>query len=169
MLLRAFAKINLDLRVLGRRDDGYHELKTIFQAVDWCDEISLEPAGRFEFSAPGTPEDETNLVVRAVRAYERLSGIQANVRIQVKKNIPMGRGLGGGSSDAAVTFIGLQRLFKRPITTEGVTQALRSLGSDVPFFAVGGRAAGFGRGDEVYKLEDPGDYWLVLVDPGVVR
>jgi 4-diphosphocytidyl-2-C-methyl-D-erythritol kinase len=69
MLLRAFAKINLDLRVLGRRNDGYHEINTIFQAVDWCDEILLERANRFEFSAPGTPEDETNLVVRAVRVY----------------------------------------------------------------------------------------------------
>src|SRR5262249_56015567 len=105
MLLRAFAKINLDLRVLGRREDGYHEIKTIFQAVDWCDEILLEPARRFEFSASGTPEDETNLVVRAVRAYERLAGITANVRIQLTKHIPIGRGLGGGSADAAVTFI----------------------------------------------------------------
>ena len=168
MLLRAFAKINLDLRVLGRRDDGYHEIKTIFQAVDWCDEIVLEPASQFEFSASGSPEDETNLVVRAVRAYERLSGIAANVRIQLKKSIPMGRGLGGGSSDAAVTFIGLQRLFKRPLQFEQVPQVLRELGSDVPFFVVGGRAAGVGRGDEVYKLDDAVDYWVVLVDPGIL-
>jgi len=168
MLLRAFAKINLDLRVLGRRADGYHDIKTIFQAVEWCDEILLEPASRFEFSAPGTPEDETNLVVRAVRAYERLAGIIANVRIRVKKNIPIGRGLGGGSSDAAVTFIGLQRMFKRPLPFEQVPQVLRELGSDVPFFALGGRAAGYGRGDDVYKLDDATDYWVLLVDSGVV-
>jgi 4-diphosphocytidyl-2-C-methyl-D-erythritol kinase len=168
MLLRAFAKINLDLRVLGRRADGYHEIKTIFQAVEWCDDILLEPASHFEFTAYGAPEDETNLVVRAVRAYERLAGITANVRIRVMKNIPIGRGLGGGSSDAAVTFIGLQRLFKRPLPFEQVPQALRELGSDVPFFALGGRAAGYGRGDEVYKLDDAVDYWLLLVDPGIV-
>jgi 4-diphosphocytidyl-2-C-methyl-D-erythritol kinase len=168
MLLRAFAKINLDLRVLGRRSDGYHEIKTIFQAVDWCDEISLEPAGRFEFSAPGTPEDETNLVVRAVRAYERLAGITANVRIHVRKSIPAGRGLGGGSSDAAVTFIGLQRLYKLALPFEQVPEVLRDLGSDVPFFAVGGRAVGYGRGNEVYKLDDDADYWVLLVDPGVM-
>src|SRR5207253_8535886 len=101
MLLRAFAKINLDLRILGKRDDGYHELKTIFQAVDWCDEIVIEPASRFEFFAPGTPDDETNLVVRAVRAYEDMAGITVNARIHVRKNIPVGRGLGGGSADAA--------------------------------------------------------------------
>jgi len=168
MLLRAFAKINLDLRVLGRRSDGYHELKTIFQAVDWHDEILVEPADRFEFSAPGTPEDETNLVVRAVRAYERLAGIKANVRITVKKNIPVGRGLGGGSSDAAVTVIGLQRMFKRALPFEEVPYVLRELGSDVPFFALGGRAAGYGRGDEVYKLDDAAEYWVLLVDPGIM-
>lgn len=168
MLLRAFAKINLDLRVLGRRADGYHELKTIFQAVDWCDEIHLEPSARFEFSAPGTPEDETNLVVRAVRAYERLSGITANVRIEVRKSIPAGRGLGGGSSDAAVTFIGLQRLYKRSLPFEQVPEVLRNLGADVPFFTLGGRAAGYGRGDEVYKLDDATDYWVLLVDPDVM-
>jgi 4-diphosphocytidyl-2-C-methyl-D-erythritol kinase len=168
MLLRPFAKINLDLRVLGRRSDGFHDLKTIFQAVDWHDEILLEPADRFEFSAPGTPEDESNLVVRAVRAYERLAGITVNVRIRVTKNIPVGRGLGGGSSDAAVTFIGLQRLYKRPLAFEQVPDVLRNLGSDVPFFALGGRAAGYGRGDDVYKLDDAADYWVLLIDPGIV-
>jgi 4-diphosphocytidyl-2-C-methyl-D-erythritol kinase len=168
MLLRPFAKINLDLRVLGRRSDGFHELKTIFQAVDWHDEILLEPADHFDFSAPGTPEDESNLVVRAVRAYERLAGMTANVRIRVTKNIPVGRGLGGGSADAAVTFIGLQRLYKRPLPFEQVPDILRNLGSDVPFFALGGRAAGYGRGDEVYKLDDAADYWLLLVDPGIM-
>src|SRR5436309_4300720 len=168
MLLRAFAKINLDLRILGRRHDGYHELRTIFQAIDWWDEIVLEPAVRFEFSSPGTPEDETKLIVGAVRAYERLAGISANVRIRVMKNIPIGRGLGGGSADAAVTFIGLQRMYKRSLPFDEVPQVLRNLGSDVPFFALGGRAAGTGRGDEVYKLEDSVDYWLLLVDPGVM-
>ncbi len=170
MLLRAFAKINLDLRVLGRRDDGFHKIRTIFQAIDWWDEILLEPAKQFEFSAPGTPEDdtETNLVVRAVRAYERLAGITANVRIQVTKNIPVGRGLGGGSADAAVTLIGLQRMYKRSLPFDEVPQVLRSLGSDVPFFALGGRAAGGGRGDEVYKLDDSADYWLLLGDPDVM-
>src|SRR5262245_49690072 len=167
MLLRAFAKINLDLRVLGRREDGYYELKTIFQAVDWCDELEVERADRFEFSASGAPQDDTNLVVRAVRAYEQLAGIKANVRIRLTKNIPIGRGLGGGSSDAAVTFIGLQRIFKLALPFDQVPQTLRDLGSDVPFFALGGPAAGYGRGDDVYKLDDAADYWVLLVDPGV--
>ena len=107
MLLRAFAKINLELRILGRREDGYHEIQTVLQTIDWYDEIHLTRAERFEFFGPGTPEDETNLVVRAVRAYERLSKSPAPVRIRLMKNVPIGRGLGGGSSDAATTLMGL--------------------------------------------------------------
>lgn len=167
MLLRAFAKINLDLRILGKRDDGYHELKTVFQAVDWFDEIHMEPAASFSFSAAGVPEDETNLVVRAVRAYEKLAGITANVDIRLIKNIPVGRGLGGGSADAAATFIGLQRMYKLPLAFDQVPRVLRDLGSDVPFFAIGGRAIGYGRGDELHKLDDATDYWVLVVDPGV--
>lgn len=167
MLLRAFAKVNLDLRILGLRDDGYHEIRTILQTIDWFDEIHMELAGRFEFAALGAPDDESNLVVRAVRAYENVSGIKANVRIQLVKNIPAGRGLGGGSADAAVTMIGLQRLYKLLLDRDRVFEALRGLGSDVPFFAVGGQAAGFGRGDEVAGLEECSDSWLVLVDPAI--
>src|SRR5207244_11653676 len=106
--------------------------------------------------------------VGAVMASDSLAGIIWNVRIPVKKNIPIGLGLGGGSSDAAVTFIGLQRMFKRPLPFEQVPQVLRELGSDVPFFALGGRAAGYGRGDDVYKLDDGTDYWVLLVYSVVV-
>jgi 4-diphosphocytidyl-2-C-methyl-D-erythritol kinase len=167
MLLRAFAKINLELRILGRRQDGYHEVQTVLQTIDWYDEIHVSRAERFEFFGPGTPEDETNLVVRAVRAYERLSKSPAPVRIGLMKNIPIGRGLGGGSSDAATTLMGLQRLFKRALDPAEVFEELRQLGSDVPFFTIGGKAEGTGRGDEVGRLDDETDYWLVLADPGL--
>jgi 4-diphosphocytidyl-2-C-methyl-D-erythritol kinase len=167
MLLRAFAKINLELRILGRRDDGYHEIRTILQTIDWYDEIHLSRAERFQFSGPGTPEDETNLVVRAVRAYERLSKSPAPVHVRLVKNVPIGRGLGGGSSDAATTLMGLQRLFKRALDSDEVFEELRQLGSDVPFFTIGGKAEGTGRGDEVGRLDDETNYWLVLVDPGL--
>jgi 4-diphosphocytidyl-2-C-methyl-D-erythritol kinase len=167
MLLRAFAKINLELRILGLRDDGYHEIRTILQTIDWYDEIHVTRAERFQFSGPGTPEDETNLVVRAVRAYERLSKSPAPVHIRLVKNVPIGRGLGGGSSDAATTLMGLQRLFKRALDPAEVFEELRRLGSDVPFFTIGGKAEGTGRGDEVGRLDDETDYWLLLVDPGL--
>jgi 4-diphosphocytidyl-2-C-methyl-D-erythritol kinase len=167
MLLRAFAKINLDLRILGKRQDGYHEIRTVLQTIDWFDEIRITAAPQFEFFASHGPQGETNLVVRAVRAFERCAKLKAGVSIRLTKNIPSGAGLGGGSADAAVTFLGLERLFGRDIPEAERLDALRSLGSDIPFFAVGGRAVGSGRGDEVQPLEDRGEYWLVLVHPGL--
>jgi len=171
MLLRAFAKINLDLRILGRRTDGYHEVRTVLQTIDWFDEIRIDPASRFTFACYGGPpdiaKDEGNLVVRAVRGFERQLGRPLNVRIELQKNIPVGAGLGGGSADAAVTLLGLQQMFGNPLSSKGFLDCLRSLGSDVPFFALGGRALGTGRGDEVVPLEDESDYWLVVVHSGV--
>src|SRR5687767_565497 len=149
MLLRPFAKINLSLRIHSRRDDGFHEVGTILQTIDWSDEIHLAHADRFEFTAEGAPPGESNLVVRAVRSFERITGVPARVRIHLIKNIPAGAGLGGGSSDAAATFIGLQRFFATALPAEDVLQALRAIGSDVPFFTVGGQALGLGRGDEI--------------------
>lgn len=167
MRLRAFAKINLDLRILGRRPDGYHEIRTIFQTIDWYDEIEIRPAPSFEFSSSAGPQDETNLAVKAVRAYERLTGSRANVRVHLTKNVPIGRGLGGGSSDAAVTFMGVQRVLKRAMNPSEVLLVLRGLGADVPFFTLGGRAVGTGRGDEIEVLKDDSGYYLVVVDPGI--
>src|SRR5262245_51903400 len=161
MLLRAFAKINLGLRILGRRPDGFHEVRTILQTIDWFDEIQIQPSSSFEFSTNQGPNDETNLVVKAVRAFERASGRTASVRINLVKRIPAGAGLGGGSADAAVTFLALSRLYGCNLDNIH----LRPLGTDVPFFATGGRALGTGRGDEIQALEDDSDYWLVLVHP----
>src|SRR5207244_12509937 len=101
MLLRAFAKINLQLRILGRRNDGYHEVQTILQTIDWYDEIHVSRAERFHFSGSGTPEDETNLVVRAARAYERVAKGPEPVHLRLVNTMPSGRGLGGGTTDAA--------------------------------------------------------------------
>ncbi len=163
MLLRAFAKINLDLRVLGKRPDGFHEIRTTFQTIDWFDEIRIEPSTHFEFSASDGPQNETNLVVRAVRAFEKASARTAKVQIRLIKNIPAGAGLGGGSADAAVTFMGLSRFYGSPVDTS----VLRSIGSDVYFFTVGGRALGSGRGDVIAPLEDDPSYWLVLANSGI--
>jgi 4-diphosphocytidyl-2-C-methyl-D-erythritol kinase len=165
MLLRAFAKINLDLRIIGKRPDGYHELRTILQTIDWCDEIHVRRADRFQFTASGMPADDKNLVVRAVHAFERTANLAAPVEIHLVKNLPVGAGLGGGSSDAAVTLLGLQQLLQRPLPGSELLAILRSLGSDVPFFAVGGRAVGVGRGDEVYPLPDDTRYTLAMVQP----
>ena len=163
MLLRAFAKINLDLRVLGKRSDGFHEIRTTLQTIDWWDEMRIEPSSQFEFSANQGPQDETNLVVRAVRAFESASSVAANVHIALTKNVPAGAGLGGGSADAAVTFLGLQRFFD----CDADRTVLRTVGSDVFFFTVGGRASASGRGDEIEPLGDDVSYWLVLAHAGI--
>jgi 4-diphosphocytidyl-2-C-methyl-D-erythritol kinase len=164
MLLRAFAKINLDLRILGRRPDGFHEVRTLLQTIDWADEISIEPADRFEFTAHGVEGGDTNLVVRAVRQYEALTAKTAQVRIELFKHIPAGAGLGGGSADAAVTLMALERFCGQDLAPAGREHALRSLGSDVPFFAWGGKAVGVGRGDQILPIEDAdSDFSFALI------
>ena len=167
MQLQAFAKINLDLRVLGLREDGYHEVRTVLQTIDWADEIHMDSADRFEFIEHGMKAGEDNLVLKAVRAFERLTGETVRARIELIKRIPAGAGLGGGSADAAVTFLGLQKLFGREIPEVLLLSTLSALGSDVPFFSVGGRALGTGRGNEICMMDDDTDYALVVVVPPV--
>jgi 4-diphosphocytidyl-2-C-methyl-D-erythritol kinase len=170
MLLRAFAKVNLDLRVLHRRADGFHEVRTILQTIDWFDEIRVEPASRFEFITHGGSGDESNLVVRAVREFERLTAVPANLAIRLTKNIPIGAGLGGGSADAAVTFLALRRILGAEFSDIDQLQCLKTLGSDVPFFAIGGQALATGRGENVEPLEDrpeETDTHFVIVNPGI--
>lgn len=164
---RAFAKVNLELRVLGERSDGYHEIRTLLQTIDLYDEIRVSPAETFEFIATEGPADASNLVVQAVRAFEEESSIRVGLRIELVKQIPSGAGLGGGSADAATTLLGLDRRFGTRIAGERLLGILRALGSDVPFFSVGGRALGVGRGETLFPLGDEADYWLVLVNPGL--
>ena len=165
MQLQAFAKINLDLRVLGRRDDGYHEVRTILQTIDWADEIRIEPSDRFEFIENGIHAGGENLVVKAVRAFEKQTGQAVLARMELFKNVPAGAGLGGGSADAAVTFLGLQKMFCKQIPESELLKTLSGLGSDVPFFAFGGRAKGTGRGNEIHPMDDDADYGIVVVVP----
>jgi 4-diphosphocytidyl-2-C-methyl-D-erythritol kinase len=167
MLLRAFAKINLDLRVLGRRPDGYHEIQTILQTIDWYDEIRIDAAEHFEFICHGGPSDESNLGCRAAREFERASGQRVQARIELIKRVPIGAGLGGGSADAAVMLMGLQEFYAASLSPAEMDRRLSILGSDVPFFKVGGKALATGRGEIVEPLEDDVSFWLVVVHPGV--
>ena len=169
--LRAFAKINLCLRVLGKRPDGYHELRTIFQTISLHDtlEISIErsPNLRIQFmtcSDPDLPIEE-NLVLRAIRAISPEIGFEGHVRIHLEKNIPVARGLGGGSSDAAAALIGMLRLTNMELPLPRLMEIAASLGADVPFFLFGGRALAVNRGDEIYPLEDVPKRTIVVVSP----
>lgn len=164
-LWRAFAKINLGLSVLDKRGDGYHNVRTILQTIDLHDEIYVSSSDHFQFISIEGPADESNLVVQAVKAFESETAIPVLLRLELKKQIPSGAGLGGGSADAAATLMGLNRWFGNPLPGERLQKLLADLGSDVPFFSVGGLAVALGRGDQLFPLPDQTAYWLVLVNP----
>src|SRR5580698_9489824 len=167
--LRALAKLNLDLRVLGKRPDGYHELRTIFQTISLADSIDLSftPARRTAISLDDALAIPDNLAVRAAQLVMDAMGTAGRVGIRLTKRIPMGAGLGGGSSDAAAILLALPVLAGRVVELPQLLEIGRQLGSDVPFFLLGGRAAAIGRGTELFPLHDcPGRYG-VLIAPGI--
>ncbi|MBI4575747.1 MAG: 4-(cytidine 5'-diphospho)-2-C-methyl-D-erythritol kinase [Planctomycetes bacterium] len=162
------AKLNLYLEVLGRRPDGYHAVLTLMQTVDLQDELTLRRghAGvRLECDSPGVGAGDANLVARAARAWLGLQAAPEGVDAVLRKRIPPGAGLGGGSSDAAGTLAGLQALFERPDDPEGLDRIARGLGSDVPFFLRADTALCRGRGDEVEPLSQEGRLHYVLAMP----
>jgi 4-diphosphocytidyl-2-C-methyl-D-erythritol kinase len=169
LVLQTSAKVNLTLEVLGKRSDGYHELSTVMQAVDLFDRLTVERAETItlETSDPSLPTDESNLIVRAARLLREASGLRAGARIVLDKRIPVAAGLGGGSSDAAATLWGLNRLWGLRWRRERLMALAIGLGMDVPFFLGPGRAVGTGRGEVLKPLPSVGGYAMVLVNPGV--
>jgi 4-diphosphocytidyl-2-C-methyl-D-erythritol kinase len=157
----AFAKINLRLDIVGKREDGYHELRTIFQTISLKDELILRTTKRpgivltVSGNAPLSQEPvENNLAYRAIAALRNELKIGGGVSVELKKTIPAGRGMGGGSSDAAAALIGYLRLTKKKVAKARLLEIAAGLGADVPFFLLGGRALGVNRGDEIYPLDD---------------
>src|SRR3954463_10458644 len=167
--VRALAKINLDLRVLGKRPDGYHELRTIFQTVSLADtlDIGFTRGPRTTIELTDSAEIPDNLVARAARAAMDAMRITGAVSMRLMKRIPMGAGLGGGSSDAAAVLLSLPVLAGRELSVETLCSLGQQLGSDVPFFLLGGAAAAIGRGTEVFPLADAGPQPGLIVAPGV--
>jgi 4-diphosphocytidyl-2-C-methyl-D-erythritol kinase len=170
--IRAHAKINLDLRVLGMRPDGFHELRTVFQAISLHDTITCIPReGPFAIACEtaGVPLGESNLVWRAANALWRAlrrPGAARDVLVRLDKQIPTQAGLGGGSADAAAALVALARAWRVPVSPTQLTDVAATLGADVPFFLAGGTALGLGRGDEIYPLADLPRHWIVLLIPG---
>ncbi len=168
--LPAPAKLNLMLRVVGRRPDGYHLLQTVFQFIDRCDWIELSPSldGRIALSKPlpGVPE-EADLTVRAAKLLRLAVGDESlGALITVEKNLPMGGGLGGGSSDAATTLLGLNALWGLGLSIDALAKLGLQLGADVPVFVRGYAAWGEGVGEELTPLPDlPEPWYLVLTPP----
>ncbi len=167
--LPAFAKINLCLHVLGKRADGYHELRTVFQTLSLHDTLRLtltrHPGISLDTDNPALPSGRENLVWRALDALRRELRLRGGVRAQLEKRIPVARGLGGGSSDAAAAMVGLLRLSGRKLPAARLAKLAAGLGADVPFFLFGGRALGIGRGDKVYPLRDLPGHAIVVVSP----
>lgn len=166
--MEAPAKVNRELRVGPLRPDGFHEVRSRIVSIDLADRIEIaESAGeRVLFTCEGNaPGDETNLVVRAAEALARRLGRPPAVRIHLEKRIPAGAGLGGGSSDAAITLLALRRLWHAAVEMDELAEIASTLGSDVPFFLQGGEAEVTGRGERVRPLPDSPPVELLLVVP----
>jgi len=171
LTLPSFAKINLSLRVLGRRPDGYHEISTIFQTVTLHDHLTFQSLSddRIELTCDDEdiPVDQRNLVWQAAVALRANAGIHAGAQINLRKRIPAGGGLGGGSSNAAVTLLGLAHLWKIRTSREELANLGALLGADVPFFLTGGTARGTGTGIDIHPLTDEPEQPLLIVTPKV--
>ncbi len=166
--MNAPAKLNLVLEVLGRRADGYHDIRSIMQTISLFDEISFKPSARLELRC-SVPELQTpdNLVLKAAGALKSVTGYKGDVVIKLEKHIPRGAGLGGGSSDAAATLQGLNRLWELKLSYTDLLRIGASIGSDVPFFIKGGTCLVEGRGEIIYALPDISMAWFVLLKPEI--
>ena len=168
--LKAFAKLNLGLRVLLRRSDGYHELRTVFQTIALADGLDVnftKNQTQTRIRIDGAPHIPDNLVEKAARLVLGEMGIFADVHFHLKKRIPAGAGLGGGSTDAAAVLLALPVLAGKRVPQHRLFELAAQLGSDVPFFLHGGTALGMGRGEELYPLADQPARKVLLVAPAV--
>ena len=157
------AKVNLTLEVLGKRNDGYHEIASVMQAINLCDRLTFSIADDLSLisDTPGL-DTKDNLVYRAASLLNDKTGVSAGAEIHLCKGIPVAAGLGGGSSDAAATLLGLNRLWGLHLARDELEELAAQLGSDVPFFLAGGAALAEGRGERITPLPSPPTFWLVL-------
>ncbi|MBI4282355.1 MAG: 4-(cytidine 5'-diphospho)-2-C-methyl-D-erythritol kinase [Chloroflexi bacterium] len=168
LTVKAYAKVNLTLEVLGRREDGYHQIASVMQTIDLCDELRFAPSDRIALrcNLPSL-ENNDNLVLRAARLLKEHTGYSGGAEIYLSKAIPVASGLGGGSSDAAATLKGLSRLWGLDMKREELLPLAASLGSDVPFFLRGGTAVSTGRGEEIHELPPMPRVQVVLISPSI--
>src|SRR5437867_8666193 len=171
MQVLAPAKINLSLKILGRRSDGFHEIETVIAPISLYDEIKVEKrSGKtgivFRCDVPWVPQGDDNLVVRAAKAFVAKAKIDAAISIELQKKIPHGAGLGGGSSDAASTLLALNELFETNLPREALSKIAETIGSDIPFFIFQSAAVCKGRGELVTSLKLRQSLSLLLLKPG---
>lgn len=168
MLVRAYAKINLGLRVVRKRADEFHDIETVFHRINLFDEIELTPHTKgisLRSSNTQLPRDSSNLCVQAALLFQKETNTHKGVDILLQKNIPVGAGLGGGSSDAAAVLFALSELWNTPVPFTTLRELALQLGSDVPYFLLDGTAYATGRGEmlEYFPFEIP--YWIATVFP----
>lgn len=163
-------KINLHLRVMGKRSDGFHDIESVFQLVSFADELSISILGRkgsLEILSPKMQLPRENTVSQAISFFRQKTGITDGLKVELVKNVPSGAGLGGGSSDAAATLKALNSLFDAGVDMDSLFAMAAKIGSDVPFFLTGGAALVSGRGEKISPLVSRTDLFGVLVNPGV--
>jgi 4-diphosphocytidyl-2-C-methyl-D-erythritol kinase len=169
LVLRSPAKINLNLEVLSRRPDGYHEIFTTFQAIDLFDTLTFEKTSsagiKITSNHPDLPTGEGNLIHQVLAQAERRKGSPVKVRVTVDKQIPIAAGLGGGSSNAAAAMIAANNLYSMELSDSKMSEWAREIGADVPFFLGPAQAEGRGRGDILQPLQLYADYWILLLKP----
>lgn len=169
MEFTAPAKINLYLKVLGKREDGYHQVETLFERVSIEDRLFIKKSGsasRIECSDPKVPTSEDSLLLMTIKLFKEKSGVSDNFNVTLEKNIPIGAGLGGGSSDAAALLKGLNEISSSPLKKEDLLEAARELGADVPFFIENSSfAMGTERGDVIKSVESEAKLWHVIINP----
>jgi len=167
--LKAPAKLNFSLRVLGKREDGFHEIETLMVKLPGlADRLDFQESADFSFQCDDAslPNDESNLVVKAARSFQTATGLPCCYSLHLKKSIPHGAGLGGGSSDAAATLLGLNQLNGYPLAVDALMKLAETLGSDIPFFLRSGAAFCTGRGEKIEQTSCPPVMRVMLFKPG---
>ena len=169
MEIKSFAKINLGLEIVRRLRNGYHEIRTIFQSIDLYDVLKFSEIKEREIILTGNeksiPWDSINLIYKTAQLLKDYFSVKRGIKIEVEKNIPPGKGLGGGSSNSAMTFLALKKIWNLPIEKSKLIKFAKNLGADIPFFFYGGTALGLGRGDEIRVLDCETSYEILLILP----
>jgi 4-diphosphocytidyl-2-C-methyl-D-erythritol kinase len=166
VLYRCYAKLNLTLEVRGRRDDGYHDLASVVHTISLADDLRIKPADDLLTRVEGLDIDpDTNLVARAAALLASTTGERRGAELSLVKRIPAAAGLGGGSSDAATTLVGLNALWNSHVSVADLTRLAANLGSDIPFFVRGGAAVMRGRGEQLEAVPPLGGQWFVILVP----
>ena len=171
IVLKAPAKLNLFLNTTGKREDGYHFIESVMQTIDLCDEVSIQLTDGNEICVTsndqGIPLDEGNIVSKIARKVAEYKNIEFGCKIHIEKNIPTGAGMGGGSSDGAITLIGLNKLLSLNLSHKELLRIAESVGADIPFLLSGGTAKVFGIGEDVNSISPLCNCYFVIVKPDV--